>query len=389
MASPPEPPHINTYNLSNANSSTPAIHAALSHLRNAKYFKTALTLYRRLQFGRFLPASHLLTNLDLSAPNFTLADDEPWCYAFVDRSCRPETEVWFFGSWEVDDKNKWTDAPTAGAFPDAPEDEAIEALLKSLILTIDSLGIPQSLHQDVLDAKEAELAQQNSIRSSFATAAQTNGIQTSNPESKHAVPSDLERRTALGLNPQNMLWGAIHAATVPHLQRLGVLRGELVANHLFLFDVDAISATEQQLPEGLRWERLEARHFDLVKTRTSIARQSRTLAVLPNLAIFPAQPADADPVAWAFIGLDSSLTTLHTEPDYRRKGLAGMLTSKLFREGMDRFWEEDQKEMSKWAHGVVVEGNEASMGMCRKLGGEERKGMIYWLRIDLDKLRRV
>ena len=88
------------------------------------------------------------------------------------------------------------------------------------------------------------------------------------------------------------------------------------------------------------------------------------------------------PVAWAFVGVDSSLTTLHVEEDFRRRGLAKLLTVRLFETEMDGFWEEGQRKL---AFGYVIVGNEASAGMCKSLGGQS-DWECYWLRIDLGQV---
>ena len=113
------------------------------------------------------------------------------------------------------------------------------------------------------------------------------------------------------------------------------------------------------------------------------------MAVLPNLALFPtsasasaSQDDTVAPIAWAFVGLDSSLTTLHVEPEYRRLGLAKTLTTKLLREEMDLFWADG---MQRLAQGYVIVGNEASAGMCRSLGGRA-DWEVYWLRVDLGQV---
>lgn len=108
------------------------------------------------------------------------------------------------------------------------------------------------------------------------------------------------------------------------------------------------------------------------------------------MAIFPLSPAEAAPIAWAFIGLDGSLTSLHVEESHRRLGLAKALTTKIFREGRGVFWggEEDagERERLSIAHGNVAVGNEKSAGMCRSLGGVDL-GEVFWLKVDLDDVR--
>lgn len=387
----------------------------LTHLRNPSLWRTALPLYRRLRFGRF-EHGHLFTNLDLRVGE-NPSGNKLWFYAFVDRSCRPETEVWFFGSWDA--QNETDDAVVAddtseivegftitsrralrraarngendgfvsdgadsddfdendnyvgpGALPTntepwntweakADQDELMLALVKA----IKDLDVPTSMHQDILDAKAAE------------------------PE-KSSVQKDhsgLDRDEYGGhmLDPNIMLWGAVHERTVPVLQRLGLLseasKATAVPNYTFIFDVKNLPQPTD-LPKSLRWGTVKPEHFSLVRSRTQIPRQDRTLAILPSLAIYA--EGKEEPVSWAFVGLDSSLTTLHVEPEWRRRGLAQMLTTKLLKERMRRFHEEGQEKLGI---GYVIKGNEASRRMCESLGARS-DWEVYWLRVDLTKV---
>ena len=180
-----------------------------------------------------------------------------------------------------------------------------------------------------------------------------------------------------------MLWGATHEKTSLIIDRLGILtwkyKAALVPNFTFIWDVDSLPPVKT-LPTGLKWGELKLEHFALVRSRTQIPRQDRTLSVLPNLGIFV---EDTDQlVSWAFVGLDASLTTLHVESEWRGKGLAKAITTKLFRDKMGIFWEDG---IQKLAHGYVIVGNEESEGLCRSLGGRS-DWEVYWLRVDLSKV---
>ena len=89
------------------------------------------------------------------------------------------------------------------------------------------------------------------------------------------------------------------------------------------------------------------------------------------------------PIAWAFTGLDASLTTLHVEAAYRGRGLAKTLTAKIFREDLAHFHTNDDV-IDIMALGYVQVGNKASEGMCRSLGGKA-DWVCYWLRVDLSR----
>lgn len=348
---------------------------ALATLR--PHLPVSLSLYRRLQFGRFFEETKLLTNLSLDRqqldqpnPESTGQSDEPWLIAFVDRSCRPETEVWVFCSWEsgahkYNTRNNNSTSSSLALPPGGKE----ERLLRNLLAAMKALPIPISIHQDVLDAKTTQL---------------------DNDSTKDSVGLSRDDYASHMLDPNIMLWGATHERTLPLLQQLGVAGGErfkaaATPNLMFTWDVDAL-AEERELPEGLLWGELKQSHFALVRSRTQIPRQDRTLAILPNIGIFPDVPhpqqAHRKPIAWVFVGLDASLTTLHVEPEWRGRGLAKAITKKLFREKMGLFWEDG---VTKWAHGYVIRGNKESEGMCRSLNGSSDWD-VYWVRVDLSRV---
>ncbi|RAL12227.1 uncharacterized protein BO97DRAFT_470438 [Aspergillus homomorphus CBS 101889] len=123
------------------------------------------------------------------------------------------------------------------------------------------------------------------------------------------------------------------------------------------------------------------RHFALVRSRTVIHRSDATLAVLPGAAVYvdrdgcgdedgekKGEEEEEDPVAWAFLGPDGSLATLHVEEEYRGQGLAGRVASEAMRRGMveDERWK-DYGELL--VHTNVAMGNGASRRVMRKLGG--------------------
>lgn len=344
----------------------PILVRALEHLRQPAYFKTALALYRRLQFGRFLDSSYLYTNLRLDSPNSNDQLEVPWFYAFVDRGCRPETEVWIFGNWEIEANHSINSSSngtndqmkTNGTITSTTKDSQIRTLLLALIASIKTHPTPPSIHtdRDILTA-QSQIATSDTYRV------------------KPSSPANLP-------DPSIILWGAVHFATTAHLKALNLAATHILPvmpNHTFIFPLSALPKPSA-LPPTLRWGKLQKQHYPLVRSRTEIARQDFTLARLPNLAVFQIEPADAAPVAWAFVGLDGSLTTLHTEASHRRLGLAMALTAKLFREEMGMFWEEGVERLGL---GNVAVGNEASAAMCRRLGGEDI-GEVFWVRVDTE-----
>lgn len=77
------------------------------------------------------------------------------------------------------------------------------------------------------------------------------------------------------------------------------------------------------------------------------------------------------PIAWAFLGIDGGLATLHVEPEYRCQGLALYVAKEVMRRGMAEgdIWR-DGGEDEVWVHTNVLESNLASRRVMEKLGGE-------------------
>lgn len=356
------------------------------------FLPTSLPLYRRLQFGRFFEATTLLSNLenlslDLSEGENEAGEErrigqEAWVVAFVDRSCRPETEVWTFGSWEVEGSGGKLERNGTCTLPhDRSSDTRTQireakkdVLIKSLVRAIRDLGpIPESIHQAILSSTQ------------FA-----NGHgHDEEPDSSGVTRKNY---TTHLLNPSLILFGATHHATTHILSRNGLIRdvfdAGLVPNWTYIFnlaDARLEEVAKRDLPEGLKWGELDGRHWGLVKSRTQIPRQERTLAELPNLAIIEEEGEDGGrPVAWVFVGLDGSLTTLHVEEEWRGKGLARLLAVKLWKEKMpERFFEGEEGARRRLAHDYVISGNVASARVSEGLGGEYI-GDTFWVRVDLE-----
>lgn len=150
------------------------------------------------------------------------------------------------------------------------------------------------------------------------------------------------------------------------------------------------SMIARNLPSGFEYGKVEQKDYSLIKSRTQIPRQDRTLCKLPSVAIYPTNSSSATrgPVAWGFLGLDASLTTLHVEPAYRGLGLAKSLSLKLFSDDMDIYYQHDPIPTGKdytqerYAHADVAIDNKASQGVCESLGGKWNFE-VFWIRVDL------
>ena len=174
---------------------------------------------------------------------------------------------------------------------------------------------------------------------------------------------------------------------------------------------------------GLAWDRVRPDEFRTVLARTPIPRSEATLALLPSIAARrrvpispPAQNGvhgangangttdggpDARPVeetdelmAWAFIGVDGTLTSLHVEERWRGRGLgkevarraAGLVAAGAGMAGVGDGGGRTAAE-EEWLHSDVARSNGESAGVARALGGVEA-WHVYWVWADLERVER-
>lgn len=155
------------------------------------------------------------------------------------------------------------------------------------------------------------------------------------------------------------------------------------------------SASVREIPGDFVYGKLDPKDYRLVRSRTQIPRQDRTLRKLCNIAVYPKRSGSIapTPIAWAFLGLDASLTTLHVEPEHRGLGLAKSLSLKLFADDMESFWQHNPDQVKdktrslsaeRYGHADVATDNGPSNGVCKSLGGSWNF-FVYWLRIDVTR----
>ena len=183
------------------------------------------------------------------------------------------------------------------------------------------------------------------------------------------------------LLPGVVTLGAVHHQIVDICDQAGLVRDEFPGRETelnkFFFKVSNLPQT-RELPPGLRWGEMREKDIPTVQARTSIPRAARTLMTLKSVGVF--EEKTDTPVAWTFLGLDGSLTTLHTEPEYRGQGIAKAVATKIFREHAPELAVDEAGDA--WAHADVYEGNVQSESVCKSLGGQPSV-KILWVRIDL------
>ncbi|KAF2855405.1 acetyltransferas-like protein [Plenodomus tracheiphilus IPT5] len=277
-----------------------------------------------------------------------------WAAAYLDRSKRPETELWIFAAGEDPDHS-------------LPKEfcSGCRISILSLLDYMSTIPVPP-MHQDNTFAMD--LAEQHAI--------------------EHPTPGNNGRYAlSLGTYMRHLLYpgvvtlGTCHHSVMQVCHEAGVVRAEFPGPNAelnkFLFKISNLPET-RDLPKGLRWGRVREQDINIVKARTSIPRSTRTLLSLESLGVF--DEASGTIVAWAFIGLDGSLTTLHTEAEYRGKGIAKAVAANVIKQYAGGSAVDERGEA--WSHADVYTDNVQSEIVCRSLGGKAM-WKCFWLRIDL------
>lgn len=200
--------------------------------------------------------------------------------------------------------------------------------------------------------------------------------------------------------------------------RRGMIEGNRTSTQKCMV-APSTTTDHKALPEGYHFSKVKREEFQIVISRTEIPRTEETLARLGSVALRYRTPltgeakdmaaegekeegagAEADGgtlIAWAFLGVDCSLSSLHVEPEHRGKGLAKAVTRKLFedlaRDPLSvgfRPLEGDTVKVSAedgagWAHADVAFGNLESAGVVRGLGGKEG-WRVRWVSVDLERV---
>ncbi|ERF73631.1 hypothetical protein EPUS_00884 [Endocarpon pusillum Z07020] len=146
------------------------------------------------------------------------------------------------------------------------------------------------------------------------------------------------------------------------------------------------------LPPGYRFGPLRRpKDLQLAIDRTTIPRTVETLALLPSRAVFFED--EPEPVAWGFLGVDASLTSLHTEPHHRGKNLAVLLARELLRmqgqyfsaRGFEARGDGSVENGSQLGHADVGEDNLGSRRVMEKAGARPL-WKVCWVEVELETL---
>lgn len=306
---------------------------------------------------------------------------------------------------------------------DAPASvlETVRDQLVSLLTYIKIHLLPSylaSLQDSSANSSAQEISHNSAADSSVDTGASATSATSNSPinGSKNGTETKKPVKIFPAPSPHAFLLGSLHTALFSTLQRTGsevftasksidgstatpvsglrVHRFDDPPYYKFFFRRAALTSTTD-LPVGYRFHDRQGRfgvldsHFDLVQSRTQIPRPRDQLRKITGSAIYVDEDGEGEelPIAWAFLGVDGALATLHVEEEHRGKGLALPLSKEAMSRGLARdgvfgagkvdIPGELVNEVEGWVHTEVAQYNVASQRVMEKIGGEILSTVIW------------
>ncbi|KAI1828112.1 hypothetical protein F4861DRAFT_243876 [Xylaria intraflava] len=271
----------------------------------------------------------------------------PFAAAYLDFSREPETELWLYSSLEV----TAAESDDIGVQEDREEEEEGR-----------KIGAPgrARAEQGEDEAFECLVALLREVK---------------REQDLYFVPGSAQ---ALAREFPTVLVGNLNEVLREHLVTRGV---SIVSTGLYdkwIFRVDGLPPVREPAVLGGRpclWDVVRREDIMLTISRTNIQRRERTMKLLPSRALYL---EDGTLIAWAFLGPDSSLSSLHCEEPYRGRGIAKAVAVKLLRDRIREYGDDGYA----WAD--VAPDNTQSQGVCKGLNGQV-KWQISWSHLDLNQ----
>jgi hypothetical protein len=375
----------------------------IHHLLRAlhTYLPHSLPLYRRVQFHLSHPNPPFAQVFDAFSPLSPLSNERlspeqwlshaskreaptdqiPWLCSHIDLSAAGQTQVWTFANWEL---------PEIQARPTSAQDlESRRQLLQALFETIydrDVPLIPLSGPKGLLKVKKIGREDMAFSRTRVLFGALNLCVRSLIP----AVSGErLDDGTLhyLFRGSSSSSGKVIMRVDEPYVKYLFRTRSVNVAPTSPEAQQNGTDDPGVGLPPGYSFGPMPYEYLPLVLDRTHIPRGLDTMASFFGLALFYQE--NSVPVGWGFLGKDASLTSLHTEPEHRGKGLAVLLSKELFRRQNEHFRslgdEEGGPAEVEWAHADVAANNAASRKVMEKIGGQVQ-WETCWIEVELESL---
>ncbi|KAL4974763.1 hypothetical protein BDW66DRAFT_138850 [Aspergillus desertorum] len=260
---------------------------------------------------------------------------QPWIAAYTDIHRGPDTQIWVFSSLESKPKHTITEQ----------EKQITKSHLLSLFTFIQTHLVPPYL--DWVST---------SSQPGHKKGVEETGVKKIPP---HPLPS--------------VLLGSVHEFVVGLVvelvgeeKRLRIHRGQNVFYAKYCFPsssfehVDGFNSPKRLEESGYIFTDsagtygITERHIPLVQSRTNIPRSTEALLAMGGVALYHSpcpsshsqgqspvekvvRRAEEMPIAWAFLGFDGSLSSLHVEPEHRGRGLAVAVGREVMKRGVSVF----------------------------------------------------
>lgn len=321
------------------------------------YLPYSLPLLRRCQFH--VSQKHTSSNgevwcadasTDNSGKGITAYDTTRWIAAHIDLTNAGQTQVWVFASWEKEFSPIENAHNAAKASPDYP---VFEALFEALRNRMRQDHIPKLAHT---------------------------------PPQQWQRLKDAGKRVSEPYSRSKVVFGTVAQTLWPHLE---AMNGQTVTRTDMSYYKYIICSRRPSLlalaepPTGFHFEPMRKDHLQNMLDRTDIPRSMETIQQLPNIALYNENDA---PVAWCLLSKDASIGSLHTEPEYRRKGLAELTARRMMAEQVrlfdNDFIPEYDSEVMIWSHADVSDSNIPSQRVLEKLGGQ-KLWRCAWIEVDI------
>lgn len=274
-----------------------------------------------------------------------------WLAAYIDLTNSGQTQVWTFASWEAEFS---ASADPSSAVQKSHEYPIFAGLFNALFSHIRKEHVPKLGHD---------------------------------PPEQWQRLKDSGKIVSLPFSRSKVLFGTLAECHWSFLENYGSKGAEGVSRadrgylkHVFASEVSSLGSVTP--PDALYFAPMEEQHLQTILDRTNIPRTIETVRQLHRVGLFN---EDKIPIAWGMLSKDGSISSLHTEPEYRGKGLAEVVSRRLFADQLDIFTDDRGPatvDTIVHCHADVSATNHASTRVMEKLGGKVM-WKVAWIELEV------
>lgn len=191
---------------------------------------------------------------------------------------------------------------------------------------------------------------------------------------------------AADVKPLNYPFSPILRFTASDQTIADILIHDLAVNSSYYYEWDELIFSTPQvkrilsarrLPEGYELGSVPSDKIDVITSTSKVKREVATLLQNHNAAVLFTDPNTAykELVAWAYLSIDQSLTTMYVLPEHRGKGLAKLVAASLMGDLCDGLVGAG-KTQSDWCFAQVAADNLESQKVCKALGAVFNKRTV-------------